>query len=54
MQNAQAQLGHSDQRITLSAYTHAIDKSQREAVERLAEILLPDVTKGADVSEWIQ
>ena len=50
----QAQLGHSDPRITLSAYTHAIDKSQREAVERLAQILLPDVTKEADTSQWIQ
>lgn len=54
----QAQLGHSDPRITLSAYTHAIDKSQREAVERLAErILIPNDAKTALPAisgKWIQ
>lgn len=53
----QAQLGHSDPRITLAAYTHKVDKSQREAVERLAEILIPNDAK-TDVAEtsgeWIQ
>jgi hypothetical protein len=41
----QAQLGHSDPRITLSGYTHAVEKSQREAVERLAEILISNDAK---------
>jgi len=53
----QAQLGHSDPRITLSAYSHTVDKSQREAVERLAEILIPKDAKSAEtgtVGKWIQ
>ncbi|MGH9685541.1 MAG: tyrosine-type recombinase/integrase [Candidatus Acidiferrales bacterium] len=53
----QAQLGHSDPRITLAAYTHKVDKSQREAVERLAEILIPNDAKTEVVEnsgEWIQ
>jgi integrase len=53
----QAQLGHSDPRITLSAYSHTVDKSQREAVERLAEILIPKDAKTAEagtVGKWIQ
>lgn len=53
----QAQLGHSDPRITLSAYTHAVDKSQREAVERLAQVLIPNDAKtevAASSDEWIQ
>ena len=35
----QAQLGHSDARPTLSAYSHVIQQSQREAVGWLAAIL---------------
>jgi len=53
----QAQLGHSDPRITLSAYTHRVEKSQREAVERLAEILIPKDAKTAvpaNSGKWIQ
>lgn len=53
----QAQLGHSDPRITLSAYSHTVDKSQREAVERLAQILIPKDAKTVvttTTGEWIQ
>jgi integrase len=53
----QAQLGHSDPRITLSAYTHVVDKSQREAVEKLAGILMPKDAKTtipANSGKWIQ
>jgi integrase len=37
----QAQLGHSDSRTTLNLYSHVLDGSQREAVEGLAQILMP-------------
>lgn len=36
---AQAQLRHSDPRITLGIYGHVIGDSQRNAVDRIAEIL---------------
>lgn len=43
---AQAQLGHSDPRITLMIYTHVMPEAQREAVERLEHFLLfPSVPK---------
>jgi integrase len=38
---AQAQLRHSDARITLGVYGHVVGDSQRSAVERVAEILRP-------------
>jgi integrase len=53
----QAQLGHSDPRITISAYSHTVNKSQREAVERLAQILIPNDAKTVvptNSGEWIQ
>lgn len=36
---AQAQLGHSDPRITLGIYSHVIGDSQRQSVERVAQTL---------------
>lgn len=39
---AQQQMRHADARITLEAYTHVIDDAQREAVERVGEMLRPD------------
>ena len=36
---AQAQLGHSDPRVTLGIYSHVIGDSQRRAVNKVAEIL---------------
>ena len=42
---AQAQLRHSDPRITLGIYGHVIGDSQRNAVDRVAEILDPNGPK---------
>ncbi len=53
-QVAQAQLRHSDPRITLDVYSHIIGDSQRHAVEKVAEILCPDVPKLEESGEWIQ
>ncbi len=36
---AQAQLRHSDPRITLGIYSHVVGDSQRQAVERVARML---------------
>jgi integrase len=36
---AQAQLRHSDPRITLGIYSHVLGDSQRQAVERVAQLL---------------
>jgi integrase len=51
---AQAQLRHSDARITLEVYGHAIGDSQRNAVEKVAQILRPDAPKLETTGEWIQ
>jgi integrase len=51
---AQAQLRHSDARITLGIYGHVIGDSQRNAVEKIAEILRPDAPKSEGSGEWIQ
>lgn len=51
---AQAQLRHSDARITLGVYGHAIGDSQRSAVERVAQILRPDAPNFEPTGEWIQ
>jgi integrase len=51
---AQAQLRHSDARITLGVYGHVIGDSQRNAVERVAQILRPDAPKLEASGEWIQ
>ncbi len=52
-QVAQAQLRHSDPRITLGIYSHVIGDSQRSAVEKVAQILCPVVPKSAVSSERI-
>jgi integrase len=54
---AQAQLGHSDPRITLGVYSHVIGDSQRQSVERVAQKLcskldLSGPTEEAN-EEWI-
>jgi integrase len=51
---AQAQLRHSDARITLGIYGHVVGDSQRNAVEKVAQLLRPDAPKSAESSEWIQ
>ena len=53
-QVAQAQMRHSDPRITLEVYSHVIPESQRKAVEKVAEILDPIGPKSDNPGEWIQ
>lgn len=50
----QAQLRHSDPRITLETYGHVIGDAQRNAVGRVSEILRPDAPKLESSGEWIQ
>lgn len=46
LKTAQALLvGHPDLETTLNVYTHAIPESQRRAVNKVAEILFPNVPK---------
>jgi hypothetical protein len=33
---------HAEARITLEHYAHVVDESQRQAVERVGEMLRPD------------
>jgi integrase len=51
---AQAQLRHSDARITLGVYGHVIGDSQRNAVEKVAELLRPDAPNLETTGEWIR
>jgi integrase len=53
-QVAQAQLRHSDLRITLGIYSHIIGDSQRNAVEKVAEILRLNTPNREKSGEWIQ
>ena len=46
---AQEQMRHSDPRITLAVYGHVIGNAQREAVEKVGEILRPDAKLCAQV-----
>ena len=47
---AQEQLGHSNPSTTLSIYTHALPEAQRDAVERMAQVLFPDVPNSPEES----
>ena len=51
---AQEQLRHSDPRVTLGIYSHVIGDSQRNAVEKLAELLRPDAPKSDSAGQYIQ
>lgn len=51
---AQAQLGHTDPRLTLSVYAHLIGEAHRKAVETVAEILDPIGPTPETNSEWVQ
>ncbi len=51
---AQAQLRHSDARTTLGIYGHVVGDSQRNAVEKVAQLLRLDAPKSGKSSEWIQ
>ncbi len=54
-QVAQAQMRHSDPRITLEVYSHVINESHRKAVDRVAEIFVDLVGPKRSISEeWIQ
>lgn len=53
-QVAQKQLRHSDARITLGIYGHIIGDAHREAVEKVAGILFPNVPNPELVTEVIQ
>jgi integrase len=48
------QMRHSDARITLAVYGHVIGDAQREAVDKVGEILRPDAPKSGGTGEWIQ
>lgn len=48
------QMRHADARITLGVYGHVIGDAQREAVDKVGEILRPDAPKSGDTGEWIQ
>jgi len=51
---SQAQLRHSDPRITLGIYGHVVGDAQRNAVEKVAQLLRPDAPKSGNSGEWIQ
>jgi len=51
---AKEQMRHSDARITLESYAHVIGDSQRNAVDKVGEILRPDAPKLENTGEWIQ
>jgi len=53
-QVAQAQMRHSDPRITLEVYSHVIGESHRIAVDKVAELLDPIGLKQDCSGEWIQ
>jgi integrase len=42
---AQAQLRHTDARMTLDVYSHAIGTQHRQAIDGIADKMLPSVTK---------
>jgi hypothetical protein len=51
---AKEQMRQSDARITLESYAHVIGDSQRNAVDKVGEILRPDAPKLENTGEWIQ
>ncbi|MBZ5541944.1 MAG: tyrosine-type recombinase/integrase [Acidobacteriia bacterium] len=51
IKTAQALLGHSDLGPTLNTYSHAIPKSQRRAVERVAGVLFSSVLNSEGTRE---
>jgi Cdc6-like AAA superfamily ATPase len=51
---AKDQMRHSDARITLDICSHAIGESQREAVDKVGEILRPSAPKSEKFGEYIQ
>jgi integrase len=47
----QAQLGHTDSRLTLGVYTQPMPASQREMASKIARVLLPFAPKLDEVEE---
>lgn len=48
------QMRHSDARITLGIYGHVIGDSQRDAVDKVGEILLPNAPKSENDGKYVQ
>jgi integrase len=48
------QMRHSDARVTLGVYGHVIGDSQRDAVDKVGEILRPNAPKSGATGEYIQ
>ncbi len=48
------QMRHSDARVTLGIYAHVIGDSQRDAVDKVGEILRPSAPKSETSGEYIQ
>ena len=51
---AQAQLGHTDAKVTLGIYSHVIDAQHRQYAERVADLLMPDDAKHEVATKLIQ
>lgn len=47
----QAQLGHTDSRLTLSVYTQPMPEAQRQLAKKIAKVLLPIAPKSSDAEE---
>jgi integrase len=53
VRTAQQVLGHSSPTTTLAFYTQTEEKSQRDALSKLEELLFPNVSKSAESEELI-
>jgi integrase len=51
LRTAQAILGHSDLKTTLNVYAHAIPDSQKRAVEKVADLVIPNVPEFSAATE---
>jgi len=50
----QEQLRHADPRVTLGVYGHVLGDARREAVEKVASIVLQNVPKSIEEGKYIQ
>jgi len=50
----QEQLRHADPRVTLGVYGHVLGDARREAVEKVASIVLQNVPKSVEEGKYIQ
>lgn len=51
---AKEQMRHADARVTLGVYGHVVGDAQRQAVDKVGEILRPNAPKSEKPGEWIQ